>query len=161
MRRRRSSAALAGCFLCGAAFAALHAPALHGCALPHVLPHALPGPPGPPPLLTTPLLLPPWARAASPCHSYVFGDGDPNDEFDKQRWQALGRYIQSRGGTVVAEELAPFLDLSRKQLAADRGRVTGAHACRGLAGQRGLAVRRLVRRHLACALVPATHGSPP
>lgn len=39
----------------------------------------------------------------------------------------IGRYIQSRGGTVVAEELAPFLDLQPNQLAADRGsRVTGA-----------------------------------
>ncbi|KAI7841022.1 hypothetical protein COHA_005250 [Chlorella ohadii] len=57
--------------------------------------------------------------------SFVFGDGDPNEDFDRKRWQAIGRYIQSRGGTVVAEELAPFLDLQPSQLAADRGsRVT-------------------------------------
>lgn len=110
---------------------------------------------------------------ALPC-SFVFGDGDPNEDFDRKRWQAvcaavsagclnmepghvhgqppsclhvvppkplpaddaayhrpmplqIGRYIQSRGGTVVAEELAPFLDLQPSQLAADRGsRVTGA-----------------------------------
>jgi hypothetical protein len=54
--------------------------------------------------------------------SFVFGDGDPNEDFDRKRWQAIGRYIQSRGGTVVAEELAPFLDLKPT---ADRGsRVT-------------------------------------
>lgn len=44
----------------------------------------------------------------------------------------MGRCIQSRGGTVVAEELAPFLDLKRGQLAADRGKLTGACS----AGQR-------------------------
>lgn len=38
----------------------------------------------------------------------------------------VGRYIQARGGTVVAEELAPFLDLKPGELAADRGRVAGA-----------------------------------
>ncbi|KAL4440143.1 hypothetical protein ABPG75_003144 [Micractinium tetrahymenae] len=56
--------------------------------------------------------------------SWVFGDGDPNADYDRKRWQAVGRYIQSRGGTVVAEELAPFLDLKPGELAADRGRIT-------------------------------------
>eukprot|EP00887_Chlorella_sp_A99_P005806 scaffold1.g5806.t1 len=55
--------------------------------------------------------------------SFVFGDGDPNEGFERQRWEAIGAYIQYRGGVVTAEELAPFLDLSPKQLAADRGRV--------------------------------------
>lgn len=45
----------------------------------------------------------------------------------------VGRYIQARGGTVVAEELAPFLDLRPGELAADRGRVTGG-AGQGWAG---------------------------
>jgi len=131
--------------------------------------------------------------------SWVFGDGDPNADYDRQRWQAvsspaippllpawgqcldckrliacwpsgwllggarcvcctvgctaptapqhsphstpqlsvslsllpapslqIGRYIQARGGTVVAEEIAPFLDLKPGQLAADRGKITGA-----------------------------------
>lgn len=47
--------------------------------------------------------------------SCVFGDGDPNEEFEVQRWNALGRYIQSRGGVVTAEELAPFLDATMKE----------------------------------------------
>lgn len=42
--------------------------------------------------------------------SCVFGDGDPNEGFDAERWNALGRFIQSRGGVVTAEEVAPFLD---------------------------------------------------
>ncbi len=37
----------------------------------------------------------------------------------------VGRYIQMRGGTVAAEELAPLLDLKPGQLAADRGRIAG------------------------------------
>ncbi|KAI3430860.1 hypothetical protein D9Q98_009269 [Chlorella vulgaris] len=56
--------------------------------------------------------------------SWVFGDGDPNADFDAKRWQSIGRYIAGRGGTVVAEELAPFLDLKPGELASDRNRVT-------------------------------------
>lgn len=41
----------------------------------------------------------------------------------------IGRYIAGRGGTVVAEELAPFLDLKPGELASDRNRVTGALLC--------------------------------
>lgn len=55
--------------------------------------------------------------------SWVFGDGDPNANFDRERWQAVGRFIQAQGGTVAAEELAPFLDLQQGQLASDRGRL--------------------------------------
>ena len=52
-------------------------------------------------------------------YSCVFGDGDPNEDiFEQQRWNALGRYIQSRGGVVTAEELAPFLDASTSELRA-------------------------------------------
>lgn len=54
--------------------------------------------------------------------SFVFGDGDPNVDFERRRWEAIGRYIQYKGGVVTAEELAPFLDLvnppSRMQSAA-------------------------------------------
>ncbi|GAB4815091.1 hypothetical protein N2152v2_002137 [Parachlorella kessleri] len=52
--------------------------------------------------------------------SFVFGDGDPNADFDRKRWQAVGRYIESRGGVVAAEELAPFLDVTPGQVASDR-----------------------------------------
>lgn len=42
--------------------------------------------------------------------SFVFGDGDPNANFDDARWRALGRRIQELGGVVTAEEMAPYLD---------------------------------------------------
>ncbi|KAL1201509.1 hypothetical protein V5N11_002709 [Cardamine amara subsp. amara] len=43
--------------------------------------------------------------------SFVFGDGDPNQGIEEERWQMIGRYITSRGGVVAADELAPYLDL--------------------------------------------------
>ncbi|OIT28606.1 PREDICTED: uncharacterized protein At5g03900, chloroplastic-like isoform X2 [Nicotiana attenuata] len=43
--------------------------------------------------------------------SFVFGDADPNQGIDEERWKLIGQYILSNGGVVVAEELAPFLDL--------------------------------------------------
>lgn len=42
--------------------------------------------------------------------SFVFGDGDPNADYDERRWKELGRMIQSKGGIVTAEEMAPFLE---------------------------------------------------
>ncbi|PNH00520.1 hypothetical protein TSOC_013653, partial [Tetrabaena socialis] len=42
--------------------------------------------------------------------SFVFGDGDPNTDFEEARWQRLGEMIRDKGGVVTAEEMAPFLD---------------------------------------------------
>ncbi|XP_060212404.1 uncharacterized protein At5g03900, chloroplastic-like isoform X2 [Lycium barbarum] len=42
--------------------------------------------------------------------SFVFGDGDPNQGIEEERWKLIGQYILSNGGVVIAEELAPFLD---------------------------------------------------
>ena len=42
--------------------------------------------------------------------SFVFGDGDPNQGFEEDRWRSLGRFIQASQGVVTAEEMAPFLD---------------------------------------------------
>eukprot|EP00850_Spirogloea_muscicola_P002355 SM000009S23484 [mRNA] locus=s9:235986:240104:- [translate_table: standard] len=42
--------------------------------------------------------------------SFVFGDGDPNQGMEAQRWRKIGDYITKQGGVVTAEELAPFLD---------------------------------------------------
>ncbi|MFQ6641455.1 hypothetical protein Gotur_016680 [Gossypium turneri] len=43
--------------------------------------------------------------------SFVFGDGDPNQGIEEERWKLIGQYITSNGGVVTAEELAPYLDL--------------------------------------------------
>lgn len=42
--------------------------------------------------------------------SFVFGDGDPNRDFEQRRWALLGLAIQKNKGVVTAEQLAPFLD---------------------------------------------------
>lgn len=44
--------------------------------------------------------------------SFVFGDGDPNQGLEEERWKLIGQYISSNGGVVAAEELAPYLDVS-------------------------------------------------
>ncbi|XP_077241291.1 iron-sulfur cluster biosynthesis family protein [Tasmannia lanceolata] len=43
--------------------------------------------------------------------SFVFGDGDPNQGIEEERWKLIGQYITSNGGVVTAEELAPYLDI--------------------------------------------------
>ncbi|CAE8634126.1 unnamed protein product, partial [Polarella glacialis] len=43
--------------------------------------------------------------------SFVFGDGDPNEKIlSETRWQLIAEAIAKRGGSVVAEQLAPYLD---------------------------------------------------
>ncbi|CAL8466800.1 g6336 [Coccomyxa elongata] len=48
--------------------------------------------------------------------SFVFGDGNPNLDYDEQRWKLVGQLIQSKGGVVTAEQLAPFLDVTPDDL---------------------------------------------
>ncbi|GAB4856390.1 hypothetical protein Ancab_014310 [Ancistrocladus abbreviatus] len=43
--------------------------------------------------------------------SFVFGDGDPNQGIEEERWKLIGQYIAANGGVVTAEELAPYLDV--------------------------------------------------
>ncbi|XP_068662180.1 uncharacterized protein At5g03900, chloroplastic [Aristolochia californica] len=43
--------------------------------------------------------------------SFVFGDGDPNQGLEEERWKLIGQYIATNGGVVTAEELAPYLDV--------------------------------------------------
>ncbi|KAM2878278.1 hypothetical protein FF1_013898 [Malus domestica] len=43
--------------------------------------------------------------------SFVFGDGDPNQGIEEERWKLIGQYISSKGGVVAAEELSPYLDI--------------------------------------------------
>jgi len=46
--------------------------------------------------------------------SVVFGDGDPNKDFNDKRWNLIGQYIQRKGGVATAEEIAPYLDRSNR-----------------------------------------------
>ncbi|KAK4432560.1 putative protein, chloroplastic [Sesamum alatum] len=47
--------------------------------------------------------------------SFVFGDGDPNQGIEEERWKLIGQYIASNGGVVTAEELAPYLDVENTE----------------------------------------------
>jgi hypothetical protein len=45
-------------------------------------------------------------------YSFVFGDGDPNEDLlQSKRWRKVAAVIRSNNGAVIAEQLAPFLDL--------------------------------------------------
>ena len=43
--------------------------------------------------------------------SILFGDGDPNRRLEPQRWRRIAAFLRKRGGVVIAEDLAPLLDL--------------------------------------------------
>ena len=43
--------------------------------------------------------------------SFVFGDGDPNEGVEETRFQLLGDMAAANGGTLVAEQIAPFADI--------------------------------------------------
>ncbi|MEA5510016.1 hypothetical protein VB715_09590 [Crocosphaera sp. UHCC 0190] len=42
--------------------------------------------------------------------SFLFGDGDPNYNLEERRWQAIGTVIRNNKGSIVAEQVAPYLD---------------------------------------------------
>lgn len=44
--------------------------------------------------------------------SFLFGDGNPNVDLEERRWQGIGSIIRNHDGAIVAEQLAPYLDLS-------------------------------------------------
>ena len=56
-------------------------------------------------------------------YSVLFGDGDPNKALEARRWQRIGGFLRNRGGVVIAEDLAPLLDLETPPSAgkADQG----------------------------------------
>lgn len=43
--------------------------------------------------------------------SVLFGDGDPNRDLEQRRWRRIGCFLAHRGGAVIADDLAPLLDL--------------------------------------------------
>jgi len=42
--------------------------------------------------------------------SFLFGDGNPNANFEQRRYKALANLIRAKGGVVTAEEVAGYLD---------------------------------------------------
>lgn len=44
-------------------------------------------------------------------YSFLFGDGNPNATLESRRWQEVGQQIVNQKGAVVAEQIAPYLDL--------------------------------------------------
>lgn len=43
--------------------------------------------------------------------SILFGDGDPNARLEPLRWRRIAAFLSLHGGVVIAEDLAPLLDL--------------------------------------------------
>lgn len=44
-------------------------------------------------------------------YSFLFGDGNPNENLEEERWQLIGQAIVKFQGAVTAEQIAPYLDL--------------------------------------------------
>jgi len=42
------------------------------------------------------------------CFSFLFGDGNPNNDLDERRWAAIAETIRNNDGVVTVEQLAPF-----------------------------------------------------
>jgi flagellar basal body-associated protein FliL len=42
--------------------------------------------------------------------SFLFGDGDPNEDLEKKRWQQIGTVIRNNKGAIIAPQVAPYLD---------------------------------------------------
>ncbi|MFM7793911.1 MAG: hypothetical protein ACKO90_39540, partial [Microcystis panniformis] len=42
--------------------------------------------------------------------SFLFGDGDPNFNLEERRWQTIGKVIQNNRGSIIAPQIAPYLD---------------------------------------------------
>ncbi|MBF2055769.1 MAG: hypothetical protein IGQ45_00825 [Cyanobacterium sp. T60_A2020_053] len=43
-------------------------------------------------------------------YSFLFGDGNPNQNLEERRWREIASVIQSAKGAVIAEQIAPYLD---------------------------------------------------
>ncbi len=42
--------------------------------------------------------------------SFLFGDGNPNEDLEDRRWQAVAGAIRENQGAIAAEQVTPFLD---------------------------------------------------
>lgn len=41
-------------------------------------------------------------------YSYLFGDGNPNPNFEERKWQTVAQVLESNAGVVTAEQMAPY-----------------------------------------------------
>lgn len=44
--------------------------------------------------------------------SFLFGDGNPNADFEDRRWRTIGTVIRNNGGAIAAEQIVPYLDIA-------------------------------------------------
>jgi len=42
--------------------------------------------------------------------SFLFGDGNPNADLEERRWNQIGTVIRNNQGSIIAEQVAPYLD---------------------------------------------------
>src|SRR6516162_5472934 len=42
------------------------------------------------------------------CFSFLFGDGNPNEHLDDERWRLIARKIRAKGYAVTSDELSPY-----------------------------------------------------
>ncbi len=42
--------------------------------------------------------------------SVIFGDGNPNEDLERRRWNYIGNLIHRQQGVAIAEQIAPYLD---------------------------------------------------
>ena len=42
--------------------------------------------------------------------SFLFGDGDPNENLEERRWQEIGAVIRNNKCAIIAPQIAPYLD---------------------------------------------------
>jgi hypothetical protein len=42
--------------------------------------------------------------------SFLFGDGNPNYDLEKRRWQSIATVIQNNRGAIIGEQIAPYCD---------------------------------------------------
>jgi hypothetical protein len=49
------------------------------------------------------------------CYSYLFGDGNPNQRLEEQKWQLIGEHIRRNNGVTTAEQLACYTGANPKK----------------------------------------------
>jgi hypothetical protein len=42
------------------------------------------------------------------CFSFLFGDGNPNQDLEERRWQLIAQAVKAHGGAVTSEQIAPY-----------------------------------------------------